>query len=130
MLKNLSSICNQLKSGDCQGLWSLRREVVDLNLIDVFGNYDPYRFVGLFLTKKLVNDIWRNLGTDASFEFPSDLAKNVLISLGMFVENALLKDPDPSEAYGHLRDFVSAFYATMNDIQANPHLVSRGGDEK
>lgn len=130
-LTHVKDIAARLEeSGDEELLGSLRGEVVDLRLLAFSGQIDPRRLMVLYIARGLLNDIWTNVGTDATFGFPEEtsdeygLVMELSRTLGQFVRVGLSIGSDESDCglSRVLATAVGSYFSLLAAIEAKETL--------
>jgi len=122
LLEDLSDVSEQLVSGDVAGLRAVRRRVGDVDLPSVFEGSEESALGVIYILKRLINDIWANLGTDASFSMarvqaPVGLAQQVerlATHLGWFIKLCQCRGMESRRsALVHLMEAVGIYYSIV-----------------
>lgn len=123
-LDKMRDFATRAASGDVQALGDLRGEVVDLALIDLATKVAPKNLMIAYIAKKLLNDLWTNVGTDASFGFPEEtdeeyaLVEKFSRALGQLIEMGLAsRSHEDDEILGLLTDSVISYYDIIRSIE-------------
>ena len=106
-------------------LRSLRKTLVlaDRDLVVLPAELTPPEVVLLFVTKKLVDDVWFNLCVDASFDFPEDdpAISSVSSNLRLFLLQVRDAEQIDHGAFVHFTGAVASYYEFVSAM--NKQLV-------
>ena len=124
-IAKIADIAAKLEAGKEEWLGALRGSLVDLSLVDVAPEISERTLVVLYMTRKLLNDLWTNVGTDASFGFPEPpdeeyvLVEELSQALGEFVRVGLSggNDVEESQILDMFTRGVGCYYRLIGAIQ-------------
>ncbi|MGA2625482.1 MAG: hypothetical protein ABSF63_00285 [Candidatus Bathyarchaeia archaeon] len=118
LITTLPQMLNDLEGPkSLEALGTLRGKVVDLDLVEASLQVDSRTLSVLYLLKRLLHDIYGNLGTDASFAFPFKcIVPAVPLSIGRFAKSALYESRN-GEAFSHLIEVIQRYYYCMNEVE-------------
>lgn len=135
LCNNLNEIAPKLINRDLNALLRLREIIGDIDLAGIICQSEGLEVIApIYLIKKIINDVYINLATDASFGFPTNpnnWAANLILDfsseLGYFITLVFLEkknvDSD-KEAQTHLFKAIKYFYTLIAAINAKVDDVS------
>lgn len=124
--QNLLDISSGMASGKIESLRELRKLVVDLDLTKEAFNSDSTLFFVLYISKKLIGDVWKNLGTDSSFEFDEEKLTEFTISFGEVLHGLVSDGAQIQLIIDRLGKMTKWLYEYFARISSNPNLVFKG----
>jgi hypothetical protein len=122
IINDIKSSARGLEDGKIDSLALLRKSVLEIDIPSVAKQLDDREVAVLYVTKKLVRDLFRNFATDAGFGFPSDviIRSNFLQSLGHFLISSLFSEPrDESDMLKGLFGTIRAYYIIVSEVNEN-----------
>ena len=127
-LRNLiENIAIRMREEETEALIDLRKLFVDFDIKIVADAVDEGFFLVLYVNKKLTKDVWLNLATDASFDFPLDKLNEFVVFFG----DAILGMLNNSEAE-NMRGFralgkaYKLLYQFFLKVEENPTNMLKG----
>ncbi|MBU1168700.1 MAG: hypothetical protein KKD44_03960 [Proteobacteria bacterium] len=121
--EEFSKIAKKMAAGDVEGLFSLRSLVVDLRLSKNAAKLDdPMHFLAIYLSKKIISDVWENLATDASFDFDLEKLQDFAKQFGEILINLLIVKDVKQNEY-RLGETVKWLFKYFSEISADPIIV-------
>ncbi len=131
LLAGMEEIANQ-DIGPFNFVTSLRKYIVreDTSLIHLSVDAEPEQFAFLYMIDTFISDIWLNLSTDASFEFPWDdsemneLCENLRKSILVMADGK--KDFDAGMK--HLCEAIYHYHVCLNRFELK--LLNEGTKRK
>ncbi len=99
---------------------ALRSKILNLEVFEIATKYKSDSMLPiLYLLKKLINDLYINLGTDSSCDFPiTNLANEYCENLGNFIKISFKGD----------KDSCRYLFETINQYYINLLLVENSGE--
>lgn len=119
----LKEIADILIAKGEEGLKELRWQLVDRDLLDISKEVDAETLTVLYICKKILVDIWRNLGTDAAFDFPEERLGKLSRTLGQFMKKTLGGDSS-DQAASYLSETLQEFYSILAELDLR---LKKGG---
>lgn len=91
----------------------------DLNLVNLSPGTKPEEITILYFLDTVLSDIWLNLSTDASFEFPWDDTDMQVVSKNLRDVTLLITDgkPDFAVAAKHLCQAIYHYHLCLNKLE-------------
>lgn len=123
----LLEIASRMVNKEIESLRELRKKVVDLDLTRKAPEVDNALFLALYMSKKLTGEVWENLFTDASFEFPEKKLEDFTIWLGEALQGILSYEFESQIIASRLGNLTRWLYDYFFQISLNPGLVNKGG---
>lgn len=127
-LRQLDAIARELSNGNVQpALQRLRSIVRDLDLPVIMPETDERIFPALYLTKQIVNALWVNFNTDATFEAPPpELLASFAKDLGFFLTAVLAGEAASQMVSRHLFAAINQYYkllVSLNEQSKETSLI-------
>ena len=122
IISGIENSARDLADGNIDSLFVLRGSVLDIDLPSVAKQLHEREVAVLYVTKKLVRDLFRNFATDAGFGFPSEviIGSGFLQSLGHFLISSLFSEPrEDSEIMKALFRTIKAYYIIVSEVDEN-----------
>lgn len=113
----LDEIADILVSKGEEGLKELRWQLVDRDLLDISKEVDVKTLTVSYICKKILVDVWRNLGTDATFNFPEEELGKLSRTLGQFMKKTLSGDSS-EQAVSYLSETLQEFYSILSKLDS------------
>lgn len=126
----LLEIAKGMASGNVKYLHDLRKEVVDLDLTTEATKVDKAIFLSYYFSKKLTEDIWENLATDASFEFNEDKLSSFTAHFGEILIDVLAGEEEIQSVTERLGELARWLYLYFHKISLDPSLIGKGGQNE
>ncbi len=133
-LAEIEGLAEELKAGKGGALGALKDRVAGFTFIDLAESVSSRKLMVLYITKKVLRDVWANIGTDASFGFPENpdteeyaLVEELSLAIGKFVALGLSEGASQmgSECADALEVVISSYYRLIltirdRELQAGP----------
>ncbi|MCK4404052.1 MAG: hypothetical protein KAW02_03080 [candidate division Zixibacteria bacterium] len=122
IINDIKSSARGLEDGNIDSLFLLRGSVLDIDLPSVAKQLNDREVAVLYVTKKLVRDLFGNFATDAGFGFPSEviIRSNFLQSLGHFLISSLFSEPRENlEMLEALFTTIKSYYIIVSEVDEN-----------
>lgn len=119
--KELLDIANKIIEGKedektrDDALRKFRNLLVDQYLLVFINEVDPSTLSTLYISKKLINDVWSNLATDASFDFELVDHKDFSFNFAYFIKYAL--EGKDEKAILKLYEAVKYYYEILAKLK-------------
>ncbi len=113
--KDLTDIASKLMQGEIGALFDLRKKIVNVELLECYNQTEASTFLVLYISKKLLNDIWRNLGTDNEFDFPEKELGRFCKQFGFFMKE-VLREGNQGQTWDVLANCVGAYYSVLANL--------------
>lgn len=122
ILRDVDQFAEKIGNGEVTFLRKIRAILVDLDLVDIAPKLDEKTLSVLYLVKKLINDFWYNLDTDASFDFPQDspnidaFSKNIGSFIQLTLRSGDEKNIKKDKALNYLFKAIKSYYLCLYEI--------------
>ncbi len=120
----------QKSSGKLDGLLDIRAAMVDHPPLDFAPYVDDHTLAALYLIRKLIADVWVNLGTDATFDLESieKEMKDFAIQLAKFLQLALAGEKEnPGQTWLAYSELVRSYTRALGSVEKRIFLgVEKG----
>lgn len=114
--EKLTDIASRLKEGNIDALYELRKKVVDIELPELYNSkLDQRTLLVLYISKKILADVWRNLATDTEFDFPEKNLRSFSMQFGSFINTAMNKDSE-GRALECLTKCIDEYYTILAEV--------------
>ena len=120
--KTLLSLVSDETSTQIDQRVRLRQLVLSVRQVELVGKLSEESMAAIYVARSLLNDLYRNVGTDATFSFPEDLvaSQKVLDHLKGFIRELLADSGGSStRAMSYLCRAVNSYYSVLNEIGRN-----------
>jgi len=130
ILEDLDRCAIDVLNGNIQSLNEIRRLIVDLDLMDIVSSIDKNAFAVLYLARRLLDDFWYNLATDASFDSPDKSPLGELFSkdLSTFIHFGIRlghEKTDEGKTLTHLINAINDYYSILLLMEKKTEEVYR-----
>jgi hypothetical protein len=106
---------------EIKNLLEIRRLLVDFSIVEIAPFVDSHTLTVIYLVKKILADVWVNLGTDATFEMKE--VKNELTSfayhLARFLQAAFAEPtPELERLWLNLTEMIQNYTDALESVQS------------
>lgn len=105
-----------------KALHELRTEVASLELLDFYEKNEPRVFFILYISKRILADVWKNLATDATLDYPEKGLDSFAQNFGRFIRASL--SGDSAKGLDYLSKAIIEYFSLLSKLNKS---FSKGG---
>lgn len=99
-----------------KALSEIKNKLGSFHISEISGSVDSTTLSTLYISQKLINDFWKNFGTDASFGIERVDIEDFVLKFAYFVKYGL--EEKDNEKVNPLQEVIIAYYKAILDAQS------------